>query len=173
MPADPPHPHPASLSPEALLKQCTVRRFKATGPGGQHRNKVETAVELTHTPTGVIASATERRSQRDNQHMALKRLRLRLAVDHRLPADPSQPCSEPWRSRVVDRRIVLSVDHDDFPTLLAEALDRLASLAYDHEKAAAGLGVTPSQLVKLLAKEPAALARVNEARAKSGRHRLR
>ncbi len=87
-----PTPHPASLSPDDLLKQCTVRRYKASGPGGQHRNKVETAIELTHRPTGLSATATERRSQHDNQRTALKRLRLKLAIEHRSPT-PSPPGS--------------------------------------------------------------------------------
>lgn len=167
--------HPASLDDDALLKQCTVRRTKASGPGGQHRNKTDSAVILTHTPTGITAHATERRSQHANHREALKRLRLKLAIEHRSPAlpDPSQPPSELWQSRVKARRIVLSADHADFPTLLAEALDTLAALAYDHAKAAAALGVTSSQLVKLFQKEPAAMVMVNARRTDLGLHALK
>jgi hypothetical protein len=174
MPDPTPSPsHPAALDPEALLKQCTIRRTKATGPGGQHRNKTDSAVILTHTPTGITAHATERRSQHANHREALKRLRLKLAIEHRVDSDPSQPPSALWQSRVKDRRIVLSADHADFPTLLAEALDVLAALGYDHTKAAAALGVTPSQLVKLLQKEPAALAQINAKRVAAGLHPLK
>ncbi len=163
--------HPASLAPDALLKECTVRRTKASGPGGQHRNKVETAIELTHTPTGITASASERRSQADNHRIALKRLRLKLAIHHRTDIDPAEltgPPSALWQSRIKSGRIVLSQDHEDFPTLLAEALDTLAALNYDTSKAAAALGVTGSQLVKLFQKEPAVLAMVNAERAQRG-----
>ena len=59
-------PHPAALSPEELLHQCRARRTRRSGPGGQHRNKVETAGVLTHAPTGVQAEANERRSQAEN-----------------------------------------------------------------------------------------------------------
>ena len=156
--------HPVGLGDDALLKQCTTRRSRASGPGGQHRNKVETAIELTHTPTGITASASERRSQADNKRVALKRLRLKLAIEHRSeidPADLSGPPSELWQSRIKAKRIVLNKDHADFPVMLAEALDTLAALNYDTTKAATLLSVTGSQLVRLFQKEPAVLAKVN------------
>ena len=43
------------LSDEQLMSQCEMETFKASGPGGQHRNKRETAVRLKHLPTGIIA----------------------------------------------------------------------------------------------------------------------
>lgn len=82
------YPHPACLVGEALLKQCSERRAKRSGPGGQHRNKVETAVILTHEPTGISAEAGERRSQQQNRSMALKRLRLNLALEYRSSPNP-------------------------------------------------------------------------------------
>lgn len=165
--------HPAGLDPDDLLKQCTTRRYKASGPGGQHRNKVETAIELTHTPTGITAAATERRSQKDNQRVALKRLRLKLAIEHRCETDAEQPPSNLWQSRVKDRRIVLSAEHTDFPTLLAESLDTLVALGHDMPKAAIALGTTSSQLIKLFQKEPAAIVNVNDDRAARGMHGLK
>ena len=58
----------------ALLSDCDVEFFRAGGPGGQHRNKVETGVRLHHRPTGFKVQATERRSQSQNKSLALKRL---------------------------------------------------------------------------------------------------
>ena len=52
--------------------------FKSGGPGGQHKNKTETAVRLTHLPSGVTVTATERRSQLQNKEAALERLCTRL-----------------------------------------------------------------------------------------------
>lgn len=67
-----------ALSDEALLAECDEQFFTASGPGGQHRNKTQSGVRLTHGPTGVTVAATERRSQLQNRHEALDRLRRRL-----------------------------------------------------------------------------------------------
>lgn len=64
-----------ALDDEALLKTCDVEYFIASGPGGQHRNKTESGVRLTHPPTELSVSATERRSQIQNKGVALERLR--------------------------------------------------------------------------------------------------
>lgn len=68
------------LSDEELMSQCEMKTFKASGPGGQHRNKRESAVRLKHLPTGIIAQAVEDRSQHMNRASALARLRTLLAV---------------------------------------------------------------------------------------------
>ena len=59
--------HPAALEEAVLASQCKVRTTRRSGPGGQNRNKVETAVELIHGPTGLRAQASERRSQGENR----------------------------------------------------------------------------------------------------------
>ena len=64
-----------ALSDEALLLECDEAFFIASGPGGQHRNKTETGVRLTHRPTGLTVTATERRSQLQNRGAALERLK--------------------------------------------------------------------------------------------------
>lgn len=159
--------HPARLAPDVLLAQCQVRRQRRGGPGGQHRNKVSTAVVLEHEPTGVRAEANERRSQRENLDMAVWRLRLKLAVTVRsetLPADASP--SDLWRSRVQHDRIVVSATHEDFPSLLAEALDWLTAARFEVKLAADRLGCSASQLIKFLKTEPPALQLVNAERQK-------
>jgi len=69
-----------ALPAEALLGECDEEFFIASGPGGQHRNKTESGVRLLHRPTGVLVTATERRSQSQNRGEALERLRERLAA---------------------------------------------------------------------------------------------
>ncbi len=157
--------HPACLPIEALLKECQVRRQRRSGPGGQHRNKVETAVIITHVPTGVKGEASERRSQWQNQQVAVSRLRVNLAVGIR--TEPVEPC-EVWRKRRSGNRIEINVKHDEFPSLLAHALNVLAAHEMNHQQAAAQLGISGSQLVGLLKKEPAALERLNQHRRQRG-----
>ena len=58
-----PGPHPATLTGPHLRKQCQVTFGRTSGPGGQHRNKVETAVRIIHVPTGIRAAAGERHQE--------------------------------------------------------------------------------------------------------------
>jgi protein subunit release factor B len=58
--------------------EIRVETFKASGPGGQHRNKRETAVRVRHLPSGISALATEHRSQARNKVLALRRLEMKL-----------------------------------------------------------------------------------------------
>jgi hypothetical protein len=153
--------HPAADSPEQLLANCAVRRLRRSGPGGQHRNKVETAISLRHLPTGVRAEASERRSQAQNQSVALFRLRVNLAMEVRTPRGPDNVPSPLWQSRCGGRSLKVSASHDDFPSLLAEALDVLAASDADPKQAATVLGCTPSQLIRLLKLDPRAMALVN------------
>jgi hypothetical protein len=164
--------HPAALPLDEFLRRCVETRTRRSGPGGQHRNKVETAVVLADSVTGIVAEASERRSQAENRRVALARLRLALAVSHREPVDPGGP-SDLWRSRTRGRQIVIAVDHDDYPTLVAEAFDRLEALAYDTKAAAAALAVSPSQIVKLLRRSPAAWTALARGLAAAGRPPLR
>jgi protein subunit release factor B len=64
--------------PRDLAKDCAISFFRASGPGGQHRNKVETGVRVLHVPTDTIAAATEERSQSRNRDRAFERLREKL-----------------------------------------------------------------------------------------------
>ena len=165
--------HPAALPVELLLKEVEFRTTRGPGPGGQHRNKSDTMVRLTHIPSGIQAQAGERRSLDLNRSEAIRRLRRELALALRSPFDAGtvHSPSELWRSRVSkSHRIAVSVGHDDFPTLLAEALDEVARCDDDLAKAARTLEVTTSQLVKFLAREPAALAALNERRRDAGKH---
>ncbi len=86
-------------SPEKLLAECVVTTFRASGPGGQHRNKRESAVRLRHRPTGIVVVASERRSQHQNRAVALERLAARLArrrvkKKKRVPTRPSKATRE-------------------------------------------------------------------------------
>ena len=86
---------------------------------------------------------------------------MNLALEVRRPCGPDYVPSPLWQSRCGGGVLKLSTGHDDFPTLLAEALDVLAALDADPKRAAAVLSCTPSQLIRLLKLDPRALALVN------------
>ena len=165
-----PYHHPAATSPEQLWAECEVRRLRRSGPGGQRRNKVETAISLHHRPTGVRAEASERRSQAQNRAAALFRLRVNLALEIRILLAADYEPSPLWQSRCAGGKLTVSNKHDDFPSLLAEALDVLAAYRGEPKPSAAALGCTPSQLVRLLKLDPRALLLVNRWRVD---HKLR
>ncbi|MCC6491658.1 MAG: peptide chain release factor-like protein [Pirellulales bacterium] len=163
--------HPAELPIDDLLAECAVERKRRSGPGGQHRNKVETAVVIVHLPTGVRAEASERRSQAENQSRAAWRLRLELALAVRSSREALP--SPLWRRRAGHGRIAVRQGHDDYPALVAEALDALAACEWSPAAAGEKLGVTGSQLVRLLKIEPRVLAVVNIERRRRGAGVLR
>ncbi|MEX2170138.1 MAG: peptide chain release factor-like protein [Pirellulales bacterium] len=159
--------HPSALPLEQLRAECVVQRVRRSGPGGQHRNKVETGVVIRHEPTGVRAEANERRSQAENLAIAWQRLRVRLALAVRKEAPNGGP-SALWHSRGV----AVSQGHCDYPALLAEALDMLAASDWDIAAAAGRLGVSRSQLTKFLRREPEAFSQLNAERAAKGLRKL-
>jgi hypothetical protein len=165
--------HPAALPPETLLAECEISRTRRGGPGGQHRNKVETAVVVTHRPTGAIGQAAERRSQDLNRQSAIHRLRVALALSQRAPVAENDPPTPLWQSRVGRGKLAVSSKHDDFPALLAEALDRLAVCDWDAARASAALDLSTSQLVKFLKQEPPAFTLLNRQREQRGLLRLK
>lgn len=165
--------HPATLPIEQLLKQCQIRRQRRSGPGGQHRNKVETGVIIRHQPTEIEVSATERRSQEANRLMAIQRLRLALAIHVREPVGQESPTTDRWRSRCRNGRLIISAEHEDYPAILAEALDRLVAYDDNLAHASAALQCTASQLTRLVQREPAAIAWVNQRRQTKGLSPLR
>ena len=73
-------------SDEDLLRECEVDTFRSGGPGGQHVNKVETGVRLTHTPSGIVVSCREERSQHRNKSACLRKLRERVEQMNHRPA---------------------------------------------------------------------------------------
>ncbi|MDQ3365493.1 MAG: peptide chain release factor-like protein [Myxococcota bacterium] len=77
--------HYLLASDDALIAQCEVDRYRASGPGGQHRNKTESAVRLRHKLTGVSAIGEDSRSQSENKLHAVRRLRSAIALGVREP----------------------------------------------------------------------------------------
>jgi ribosome-associated protein len=71
-------PPPYALDPRSLERDCRLEIFTGGGPGGQHRNKTQNAVRIHHPPSGLVVTATERRSLEANRRAAMERLIGRL-----------------------------------------------------------------------------------------------
>lgn len=81
----PQSPPPYSLDRDALEREVVVDVFRASGPGGQHVNKTESALRLTHLPSGVVVTSQDSPSQHRNRETAFERLVERLKRLNHVP----------------------------------------------------------------------------------------
>lgn len=169
----------ARLSEDQLLAQCEVDTYRASGPGGQKRNKTSSAVRLRHTPTGLIVIAEESRSQHENKAKALKRLFQALFLELRdtLPADvtPEAIAQLPDFASVLDGagRLHMSVKNPRFWPVVGVVLDVLATVEAKVSDAAALLGISTGNLIDFLQIEPKVWQEANRLRTLFGHKPLR
>jgi hypothetical protein len=158
-----------------LLADCEVHTYRASGPGGQKRNKIESAVRLRHLPTAVTAVATESRSQHDNRRVALRRLREAIAVRVRTPVDLAHWVPPaPFLSAVqAGGRIRLRDDNPNYPIVVATILNVLAASNGRVSDAARFLNLSTHHLTQFLSEHPPIWQEVNRLRAQFGLTPLR
>lgn len=79
-------------------EELEIETFRSSGPGGQHANRTESAVRITHRPTGLVVSCQDGRSQHKNREKALKILRARL--QERLEEERAEELTSERRSQI-------------------------------------------------------------------------
>jgi hypothetical protein len=163
-----------ALSDDQLLAQCEVDTYRASGPGGQKRNKTSSAVRLRHPPTRLLVIAEESRSQHENKARALRRLRRALYLDLREPA-PESPADHPdfTPARGVDGRLHLSAKDSRFWPAAGVVLDLLAAMEARVGDAAELLGTSTGNLIDFLRADPKLWQAANQLRARAGQKPLR
>lgn len=154
-----------------LLAECDVDRLRVRGPGGQHRNKVESGIRLRHRPSGFTVTATERRSQHENKANAIERLREAIAVGVR--QGPPGEVAWPEGVQVRQGRLKVNPRNPAYWHVLALVLDELAECEGQVAKAAGRLGVTTSSYTKFLHEHGKAWQEANRIRAAAGLGPLR
>ena len=154
------------LDDAALLKECHQERYRASGPGGQRRNKVETAIRLHHRPSGLVAQAEESRSPEENRTRAIRRLRERIALELRAPFDLEAPPTIPELAAQLgpEGRLSVNPHNPAYPVVVATVLDALEAAEGSYAKAARALGLTTSQALRFLRSDPQVWRAVERAR---------
>ncbi len=170
-----------AMDDESLLKQCDSETYKASGPGGQHRNKTLSAVRLTHRPTGITGQSADSRSQHDNRRKALGRLRMNIACKLRRPVEPGKtelPAEVAECLRKVgggsgrSRRIEVNRKNPRYWMVVAVVLDLLEACEGRLSDAAGLLGVSTSNITRVLKADRHALAAAQTLRQRHGQKPL-
>jgi hypothetical protein len=156
-----------------LLAECDVDTYRASGPGGQKRNKTESAVRLRHRPSGLSVIAEESRSQHENRDRALRRLRQALALRLRQPvSDDGVPEAV---QACIDKRGRIEVGRRDARYLPAAAavLDMLVALNGSMADTAKRLGISTGNLSDFLTGDDDLMLEATRIRAGFGLRPLR
>ena len=96
-------PEAEEIDVELNMNDVRVAVYRSSGPGGQSVNTTDSAVRLTHVPTGIVVSCQNEKSQLQNKESALRILRARLLVDAQEKADAIASAERKSQVRTVDR----------------------------------------------------------------------
>ena len=105
---EPQRPPPYSLDRDILEREVEIEFFRASGPGGQHVNKTQSALRLTHWPSGAVVIAQDSPSQHRNREIAFERLveRLRRLNYVKPKRVPTKPTKASRRRRIEEKKQV-------------------------------------------------------------------
>jgi hypothetical protein len=153
------------LSDDELLGQCRMDVARGSGPGGQKRNKTSNAIRLIHLPTGIKVVASQSRSQVENKLFAMRRMRLKIAMELREEIDLATFAPPDWFLELRrDTRIEASHRHPHYAAVGGLILDLLRALHGSPADVAGNLGVSTTAVIKFLEDEPALWTAANRIR---------
>jgi hypothetical protein len=164
-------------SDDALIAQSEVDRYRASGPGGQHRNKTESAVRLRHKPSGMTAIGEDSRSQAENKIHAVRRLRSAIALQLREPLHldayvPSRRLAALLAAGTAPLGAKTRLT-GDYWAAVAELLDLLVAGELEIGTTAQRLGITTGALSKMLLHDDQVARAINDLRRARGMRALR
>ena len=96
-------PEAEEVDVELNMNDVRVDVYRSSGPGGQSVNTTDSAVRLTHFPTGIVVSCQNEKSQLQNKESALRILRARLLADAQEKAEAAAMAERKSQVRTVDR----------------------------------------------------------------------
>ena len=161
------------LSDAQLLAQCAVDTYRASGPGGQKRNKTSSAVRLRHPPTGLLVIAEESRSQHENRARALRRLRQALYLKCRDELSPEALANLASRpdfagARDGEGRLHLGRKDPRFWPVAGLVLDVLQAVGARVSNTAEALGISTGNLIDFLKSDEKVWEQANHLRGRFG-----
>jgi hypothetical protein len=165
------------LSDAQLLAQCEIDTYRASGPGGQKRNKTSSAVRLRHAASGLLVIAEESRSQHENKAKALRRLRQafflkirELLTDPELEAAPLR--EELAQAKTGAGRLDVGRRDQRFWPAVGLILDVLESAQAQVSTAARILDLSTGNVIDFLQLDPKVWEQANQMRVRFGHKKL-
>jgi hypothetical protein len=166
-----------NLSDAQLLAECEIDTYRASGPGGQKRNKTSSAVRIRHPASGLIVIAEESRSQHENRAKALRRLRQAFFLKIREPIAESRlaasgACEELTQAKTSSGRLDVGRRDRRFWPAAGLTLDVLEAVQARVSEAAKLLGISTGNLIDFLQLDPKVWEQANQMRVRFGHKKL-